>query len=138
LKSFFERVLTTFVVAFLGTLPMTMDLTHSNYKALALSGIGAGIAAVIALLKTVVWKPASPDVWVNTAERFAWSFVQGGIAALPATIVLSPTGLTAAFWVFASAGATAFLSLAKNLTGASSPNAKAAAVLNTELAPTVH
>lgn len=133
MKALLERVITTFVTAAIAVLPATLAFTADDTKAWALTAAGAGLAALIALLKNATFKPTSPVVWINIAERAAWSFVQGAAAALPATLDLANLrGLQAIFVVALVAGGNAILSFAKNLTAAASQTS-ASVMLNTEL-----
>lgn len=133
MKSLAERVVTTFVVAFVGALPFTMVLTVSDTKAVGLAAAGAGLAAVIALAKNGVFNPTSTNVWLNVAERGAWSFLQGAAAMVPVTINLADLGgLKSIAFAALSGGVTAVLSFAKNLTAAASAT-NASKALNVQL-----
>lgn len=120
MKKILSRTGATFVIAFIAALPAGLNLGHgSDLKAIGLTAIGAGIAAAIAFVKTAIWTPADGlPVWINVAERAAWTAVQGAAAALPAIIVWTKFGLIEAGWAAASGALAAVISLAKNLSGA--------------------
>lgn len=133
MRSLLERVVSTFVTAAIAVLPVTMAFTASDTKAWVLTAIGAGIAALIALLKNATFKPTTTVVWVNVAERAGWAFVQGSAATLPATLNLSDLhGLQAIFVAALVGGGNAILSFAKNLTAAAS-QAPATVMLNADI-----
>ncbi len=48
-----ERVIWTFVQAFLGSLPATFTLTGNDFRAVLYSGLTAGLAAVVSLAKNL-------------------------------------------------------------------------------------
>lgn len=52
-----ERVIWTFVQAFVGSLPATFTLTGQDFRALLYSGLTAGVAAVISLAKNLSLNP---------------------------------------------------------------------------------
>lgn len=52
-----ERVIWTFVQAFVGSLPATFTLTGQDFRALLYSALTAGVAAVISLAKNLSLTP---------------------------------------------------------------------------------
>lgn len=48
-----ERVIWTFVQAFIGSLPATFALTGNDFRAVLYSGLTAGLAAVVSLAKNL-------------------------------------------------------------------------------------
>ncbi len=52
-----ERVIWTFVQAFLGSLPATFTLTGNDFRAVLYSGLTAGLAAVVSLAKNLSLTP---------------------------------------------------------------------------------
>lgn len=58
------------------------------------------------------------DQWKDAAERAAWTFVQGAIAAAPVGPVADWTAARSALTVMAVAGGAAVLSLVKGMVSA--------------------
>jgi hypothetical protein len=54
-----ERVLWTFVQAFLGSLPATFTLTGNDFRAVLYSGLTAGLAAVVSIAKNLTLTPGA-------------------------------------------------------------------------------
>ncbi len=53
IKNIIERFAWTFIQAFIGSLPMTVNLTSDAFSGVGWSGLTAGLAAIISLAKNL-------------------------------------------------------------------------------------
>lgn len=116
IRDVLERVATTATVAFIGALPVTVTLTPDALSAAGWAGLTAAVAAVLALIKSLVAKAATTATG-NIVERFAWTAAQAFFGAIPATFALTTDNLEAVALAGVNAAVAATLSLAKNLAG---------------------
>ena len=107
-----------------GAWPVAKTLTPENFRALKWTLLSAGIGAVIALAKNAAFHPNTRNKLLNILERAAWSFIQGAIGVLPATLSLQSGNDVRAYAQAAfSGGIAALLSFAKNLTAGAASDA---------------
>ncbi|MCU1573752.1 MAG: hypothetical protein JWO93_1834 [Micrococcaceae bacterium] len=95
LHDFVKRILNTLWQSFISSLSVAQVVNAlangrlSEIGILALAALGAAVAAVVALLKNLAFKPTATGV-VGLVERLAATFVEGAAAAIPVDLL---TGL---------------------------------------------
>jgi hypothetical protein len=125
----FERVLSTAVQVAVASIPTTIGVIGSTGalasgasagamgKAAVATGMTAGIAAGLSLVKNLFSRARVATANTNIGLRFLWTFVFAFVAALPTgDIYLNLNWGKTALLAALTAGAASVVSLAKNLT----------------------